>query len=236
MLYDCATALALGHRDVQQNSVSSDFQIGNPFGYIVLAEGRGPRAARDRAAKILVTELFSELKFQCADPADFEGNFTTVLTNAFDGANACLAEVAEEEPEIAPLAADVVVPVIFGHRLYWASSGQVSLCLFRDGEFRRLNMQPANGTPEVGHAGGGPEANGVSQIELSSDPVEVRSGDVVIATCGTVYALGPERLSAAIARGRRRPANELAALLLDEASHAEAKPAGNLALGVVKII
>ena len=65
--YDVATALGLGQRELQEDSVVTDFPAGQDVGFVVLADGMGGHAAGEIASAILVTEVFAELKFKLAD-------------------------------------------------------------------------------------------------------------------------------------------------------------------------
>jgi len=72
--YDVASAISLGKRDVQEDAIICDFPLGSELGFAVLADGMGGHAAGDIASKIVVTEVFSELKLQSGDPKGMEGD------------------------------------------------------------------------------------------------------------------------------------------------------------------
>ena len=77
--YDVASVLNRGHRDYQEDALATDFPLGADFGYAVLSDGMGGHAAGDVASKIVVTEVFSELKFQSSDAEGFEADIGNVL-------------------------------------------------------------------------------------------------------------------------------------------------------------
>ena len=72
--FDVASAICQGGRDYQEDAIVTDFPFGMDSGVVVLADGMGGHAAGDVASKIVVTEVYSELKFQSANFADFETN------------------------------------------------------------------------------------------------------------------------------------------------------------------
>ncbi len=63
--YDVASAMVRGKREVQEDALAADFQVGSEFGFVVLSDGMGGHAAGDVASNIVVTEVFSELYFCC---------------------------------------------------------------------------------------------------------------------------------------------------------------------------
>jgi len=90
--YDVASALCQGGRDYQEDAIVTDFPFGSDSGVVVLADGMGGHAAGDVASKIVVTEVFSELKFQSANFHEFEKDIPGMMTSAAAGANACVCD------------------------------------------------------------------------------------------------------------------------------------------------
>ena len=66
--FDVTTALSVGARDHQEDAVVADFPMGSDMGFVVLSDGMGGHAAGDMASKIVMTEVFCELKFQSGAP------------------------------------------------------------------------------------------------------------------------------------------------------------------------
>jgi len=139
MHYDVATAISQGKRDHQEDAVVADFSVGVPYGFAVLADGMGGHAAGDVASKIVVTEVFSELKFQSADRLELEQNFRTTLLDVLQSANQCIGAHVNSNPGHKGMGATVVAPVVFEDRLYWISVGDSPLFLVRGDRLRQLN-------------------------------------------------------------------------------------------------
>ena len=99
----------------------------------------GGHAAGDIASKIVVTEVFSELKLQTGDPQALESRIGDVLRDAAIAANACLSEYASCKPASRGMGATLLAPILFHDRLYWISVGDSPLYLFRNGDLIRLN-------------------------------------------------------------------------------------------------
>lgn len=137
--FDVASVLNRGCRDYQEDAIATDFPLGADFGYAVLSDGMGGHAAGDVASKIVVTEVFSELKFQSSDIERFKDNVGMVLKSAAISANECMAAHAANNPDTAGMGATLVAPVFVRDQLYWISIGDSPLYLLRDGALRQLN-------------------------------------------------------------------------------------------------
>jgi protein phosphatase len=157
MKYDVATAIGIGQRDYQEDSVVADFNLGNPFGFVVVADGMGGHAAGDVASKIVATEVFSALKLQLdsvespgkdeaahqdgqsASIAAFERDIGEILRSVAQAANSCIDAHVAQDPELRGMGATLVTPIIFENRLYWLSIGDSPLFLYRQGALKQLN-------------------------------------------------------------------------------------------------
>ncbi len=137
--YDVACALSRGRRDQQEDAIVADFPLGADLGFAVLADGMGGHAAGDVASKIIVTEVFSELKLQSGDPERFERNIPDILLEAAVSANHCISGHVSSNPESSGMGATLVAPVLVRNRMFWISVGDSPLWLFHDGKLRQLN-------------------------------------------------------------------------------------------------
>lgn len=129
----------MGRRDYQEDAVAVDFPTGAGLGFAVVSDGMGGHAAGDVASKIVVTEVFSELKLRSGDSAAMEADLGAILRGAVMSANECVRYHAQTYPGTEGMGATLVAPVFFDNRMYWVSVGDSPLYLFRDGVLTRLN-------------------------------------------------------------------------------------------------
>jgi len=121
--YDVASGISQGARDYQEDAITADFPVGAEAGFVVLADGMGGHAAGDVASKIVLTEVFSELKFHFADVGAFEARAPEILRSVADLANETLRQHTRSHPETDGMGATLVVPALIENRLWWISVG-----------------------------------------------------------------------------------------------------------------
>ena len=137
--FGVASAISQGRRTHQEDAIIIDFPLGADLGFAVLADGMGGHLAGDVASKIVVTEVFSELKLRSGNQQAFEDKVTDILIEAARAANECLHGHAMTNPETSGMGTTLVAPVFFRNRLFWISIGDSPLFLCRDGVLIRLN-------------------------------------------------------------------------------------------------
>ncbi len=137
--YDVASAIVLGKREIQEDALAADFQVGSEFGFTVLSDGMGGHAAGDVASNIVVTEVFSELKLQSIDVERTVEGISGILSEAALSANQCLREHTSRDPATTGMGATLVAPVLARNKLFWISIGDSPLFLFRDNQLSQLN-------------------------------------------------------------------------------------------------
>ena len=98
--YEAVSALIQGARDHQEDAVVADFPLGSDLGLVVLSDGMGGHAAGDIASKIVMTEVYSELKFQSGVPEDFAFHLPDILRTAALSANECIRAHIDDNPEV----------------------------------------------------------------------------------------------------------------------------------------
>jgi len=233
MYYDVATAISQGKRDYQEDAVVADFAVGVPYGFAVLADGMGGHAAGDVASKIVVTEVFSELKFQSSDRVGLEENFNTTLLDVVNSANLCIDAHVRENPAHKGMGATVVAPVVFEDRLYWISVGDSPLFLARDDKLEQLNadhsMAPqidlmvSSGQIDQETALNHPDRNALTSVLMGRDipsidcaarPTALQVGDIIIAASDGLQYLTDDQIEAVVAGHKRRTASEIARAIL----------------------
>lgn len=251
--YDAATAISQGRRERQEDAVAADFPAGTGTGFAVLADGMGGHAAGDIASRIVVTEVFSELKLQAGDPAALEQAIGAVLQQAASGADACLGEYASHQPQARGMGATLLAPVLFRDRLYWISAGDSPLYLFRDGRLIRLNADHsmaaefdglvAEGRMDPAEAASHPNRHcvtsvltgaGIPRIDCRSAPVRLQAGDIVLAASDGLQFLPEDEIAAVLAAECRSPSARIGAVLMQRLEALDAPEQDNAALCVIK--
>ena len=254
MNYDAASALNVGQRDRQEDSVAADFPVGAGHGFAVLADGMGGHAAGDIASQIAVTEMFSELKMLISDPEQLEENIEADLRNALRGVNACINHYARQEAKGNVMGSTLVAPVLFGDRLYWISVGDSPLYLYRDGHLQRLNedhsMAPeidrmhSEGLIDSGDAETHPDrqcltsvlmGKDIPKIDCSSKPYTVQHGDIVLAASDGVQFLSDAQIEEVLASQADRSSAQISAALLQEIKALDDPQQDNVSLCVIKL-
>jgi serine/threonine protein phosphatase PrpC len=252
--FDVASAICQGGRDYQEDAIVTDFPFGADSGVVVLADGMGGHAAGDVASKIVVTEVYSELKFQSANFADFEKDIPNYLTAAAVNANNVVREHVRENPDTRGMGATLVSLVLIENRMFWMSIGDSPLFHFRNGKLQQLNedhsMAPQidfmvkSGLldPEAGK--NHPDRNCLTSVILGdrvakSDcpkkPFELQVGDIVVVSSDGLQYLDNDKIEKILHRYRRRKSAEIAGYLL-EAIEALADPdQDNCTFSVIKL-
>ncbi|MEM9576644.1 MAG: protein phosphatase 2C domain-containing protein [Pseudomonadota bacterium] len=251
--YEAASALMKGQRDYQEDAIISDFARGSDIGLVVLADGMGGHAAGDVASRIVVTEVFSELVFQRADPDRFEPLVPQCLRTAAMAANTCLRNHVRDFPETRGMGATLVAGVILREKLYWISIGDSPLFLFRDGVLTQLNedhsMAPQidfmvkSGLMSAEEGMCHPDRNvltsvlfgeEIPKIDCPDDPVGLCEDDILIVASDGLQYLSNEQIQAALRRNCHLSSNQIVDSLLQQVTGLEDPDLDNVSLSLVK--
>ncbi len=252
--FDVASAIVQGGRDYQEDAIVTDFPFGMDSGVVVLADGMGGHAAGDVASKIVVTEVFSELKFQSANFADFETEIPDYLTSAAVNANNCVRAHVKDNPQTRGMGATLVALVMVENRMFWMSIGDSPLFHQRAGKLQQLNedhsMAPQidfmvkSGllSPEAGR--NHPDRNCLTSVILGdrvakSDcprtPFEMKVGDIVVVSSDGLQYLEDSHIQKILHRYRRRKSAEIAGYLLEAIELMGDPDQDNVSFAVVKL-
>lgn len=252
--FDVASAICQGGRDYQEDAIVTDFPFGADSGVVVLADGMGGHAAGDVASKIVVTEVFSELKFESANFTDFESEIPRFLTESASNANSFVREHVQTHPETRGMGATLVSVVLVENRMYWMSIGDSPLYHYRAGKMKQLNedhsMAPQidfmvqQGLLDEKAGKNHPDRNcltsvilgdRVSKSDCPKTPFELQVGDIVIVSSDGLQYLENQHIQKILHRYRRKKAAEIAGYLL-EAIEALADPdQDNCTFSVIKL-
>jgi len=252
--YDVASGISQGARDYQEDAITSDFPVGAEAGFVVLADGMGGHAAGDVASKIVLTEVYSELKFHFADVEAFETRAPEILRGVADLANETLRQHTRTHPETQGMGATLVVPALVENRLWWISVGDSPLYLFRSGKLSQLNedhsMAPQidfmvkSGLmdPEVG--ANHPDRNclisvlmgtRIPKIDCPAKPVELKAGDIVICASDGLQFLTDAQIERVVHKYRKSRSTEIAERLLEELNRLADPDQDNISFTIIKV-
>ncbi len=252
--FDVASAISQGKRDYQEDAVMAEFPIGADFGYAILADGMGGHAAGDVASKMILTEVYSEMKFHTSDILKFEANAPTILNGIAFTANECLKSYVAENPDVRGMGATLVVPVIIEDNLFWISIGDSPLYLMRGGKLRQLNedhsMAPQidlmvnSGLMDAETGRNHPDRNcltsvllgaKVARIDCPKEPFKLLAGDIIIVASDGVQFLSDDKIERIVYRNRKRRSSEIADKLLSTVEALGDPDQDNICFSVVKV-
>jgi PPM family protein phosphatase len=252
--YDVASGISQGARDYQEDAITADFPVGAEAGFVVVADGMGGHAAGDVASKIVLTEVYSELKFHFANTASFEESAPEILRGVADLANDSLRNHARTHPETEGMGATLVVPALIENRLWWISVGDSPLFLFRGGKLTQLNEDHSMGPQidlmvEAGlldaqTAANHPDRNclvsalmgtKIPRIDCPSQPFELRAGDIIVCSSDGLQFLTNDQIERLLSRYRRARSTEIAERLLEELGKLGDPDQDNISFTVIKV-
>ena len=253
-VYDAAPAISLGQRDQQEDTIAVDFADGVDLGFIVLADGMGGHLAGDIASKIVVTEIFTELKMFADDPAQLEENIETILRSAMSYANDCVGRAARGRPQMQGMGSTLVAPVVIGNRLYWISVGDSPLYLFRGSHLFRLNEEHSlarrmqrlveAGEMDADVARDHPDRHclpsvligeEIPEVDCRTVPVELRDNDILIAASDGLQYISEQEIARVIYENRSLPSSDIGARLLNCISELDDPDQDNVSMCIMKM-
>lgn len=252
--YDVASGISQGARDYQEDAITADFPVGAEAGFVVLADGMGGHAAGDVASKIVLTEVYSELKFHYADVEAFERRAPEILRSVADFANETLRDHAASNPETEGMGATLVVPALVENRLWWISVGDSPLFLYRNGLLTQLNEDHSMG-PQIDFmvqsglldariAANHPDRNclmsvlmgsQIAKVDCPSHPLELRVGDIVVCASDGLQFLTNAQITRILGKYRRSRSTEIAERLLDEIYKLNDPDQDNISFTIIKV-
>lgn len=193
--------LWIGARDSQEDACT---QGRDPEGRLVLAlgDGMGGHAGGEVASALAVEAAMARMTGGAGPDA---------LAEAVSDANAAVAARMAEDPALSGMGSTLVLALIDGADLTWASVGDSHLFLLREGRTRKLNedhsMLPvlmeraARGEMTVeevardrrrGQLRSVITGGEVQLLDLRASPVALRAGDAVVLASDGIDVLGPE--------------------------------------------
>lgn len=252
--FDVACALDQGGRDYQEDSLVSDFAVGDDCGIVVLADGMGGHSAGDVASKIVVTEVFSELKFHSDLFFDHDESLPFVMENALRSANDCMREAMRENEESRGMGSTVIATVLAGNRMFWSSIGDSPLYHFRGRKMEQINedhsmapqidLMAATGVIDPEEAANHPDRNcltsaiaggKINRVDNRGEALELNAGDIIVVSSDGLQFLDEKVIAKIIARNRRRPSTDIANALLQAVKGLNDPEQDNISFAVIKV-
>ncbi len=252
--YDVASGLSQGGRDYQEDAIVTDFPFGMDSGVAVLADGMGGHEAGDVASKIVVTEVYSELKFRSAAISEDEKHIPDCFTAATAGANATIRDYVKKNPAASGMGATLVALVLVENRMFWMSVGDSPLYVLRDGKLKQLNedhslapqidFMVSQGLLSPDAAKDHPDRNCLTSVIMGQkiaksdcpmEPFELKLGDIVLVSSDGLQYLEHEKLQKVVHRYRRRKSAEIAGHLLEAIAALGDPDQDNVSFSVIKL-
>ncbi len=252
--FDVASALDRGGRDYQEDSLVSDFAVGDDCGIVVLADGMGGHSAGDLASKTVVTEVYSELKFHSDMFFDHAEHLPQLMLSAITNANDCVRDAMNENSEARGMGSTVVAAVMAGSRMYWSSVGDSPLYHYRGGNLEQVNedhsMAPqidamvAAGAIRPEDAKTHPDRNcltsavaggKIPRMDNRGLALELKAGDIVVVSSDGLQFLEDKQIAKIITRNRRKPSADIANALLQAVKGLDDPEQDNISFAVVKV-
>ena len=252
--YDVASVLNPGRRSQQEDALAADFPHGGELSFAVLSDGMGGHAAGEIASKIVVTEVFSELKFQSSDPRWFEDHVVSILRDAASAANLCVNAHTRSHPATGGMGATLLAPIVTKRGLWWISIGDSPLYIFRHGELTQLNEDHSlapqidqmadEGLIERDVAENHPDRNcltsvligdTIDKIDCPEEPMKLLPGDIIIAASDGLQAISDHDIERIIKRNRDLPSAQLAEELLHKLLETDDPNQDNVSFCLIKV-
>lgn len=252
--FDVASAISQGKRDYQEDALVAYFPLGTNLTFAVLADGMGGHAAGDVASKIIVTEVFSELKFQSETVENNEQHMAAVLRETVMAANACINGYVTDNPETRGMGATLVAPIFVENRLFWISVGDSPLYHFRDGELKQLNedhsMAPQidlmvqSGIMDEETGRNHPDRNcltsvliggEIAKIDCPTKPFELAVDDIIVLASDGLQFLDNDVIESILVENNDEPSSTIAHKLLSAIDELDDPDQDNISFAVIKV-
>jgi protein phosphatase len=254
LCFDVASALNRGQRSSQEDAIISDFPIGDRMGVVVLADGMGGHEAGEVASKIVVTEVFSELRLQSGNLTVQSTVVPETLLSAAHSANTCLRDYIVRYPETKGMGSTLIALVRLNSSLFWISVGDSVLYLLRDGELRQLNEDHSL-TPQIDFmvrqgliteaAGRNHPDRGVltsalqgakiRQIDCPAKPLKLRDGDLIVAASDGLTFLERPRIQQILSDNADADSKTLSHLLLSAIKKLDHPEQDNICFSIIRV-
>ena len=195
-----------GARDYQEDaymiSQLGDIESGESCALVVMADGMGGHAAGNVASNMVIATF--NKTFQSNFPTEGIGES---LTDSLNRSNDQISASVKETPALQGMGCTMVSAYLQGNNLYWVSVGDSHLYLIRDREITKHNADHSYGAyldsmkeqgVEIDEQTGmsrnmlmsAMTGEEISSIDVSEEPIELKSGDRIIVASDGLDTLG----------------------------------------------
>ncbi|MEO0931104.1 MAG: protein phosphatase 2C domain-containing protein [Pseudomonadota bacterium] len=253
--FDVASFVHVGARDYQQDAVVTNFPKGDDIGVAVLADGMGGHLGGEVASNAALSVAFAEMKLQLVHVRAGHMSIPQALGVAVDRANYAIAEHVHAHPQLAGMGTTLVICVIAGSQLYWASVGDSPLYLFRDGTMTRLNedhsMGPQidamvqSGIINAADAADHPQRNqllsavcggDLTHLDCPDSSFALTSGDVLLLASDGIQTLSDEKIGHLLRKKHRTDSDQIVDALMQAVLDEGEETQDNVSIIATKLI
>lgn len=229
--FDVSSALHLGSRSRQEDTLATAFPDGVGHGFAILSDGMGGHAAGDLASQTIVADMFASLTLGNLEDAI---DLPALLRDGLQRANTTLASRVRSMPEHRGMGGTMIAAIAKNDELHWLSVGDSVLYLFRDNTLVRLNenhsMAPqidlmlARGLLTATEAADHPQRNcltsalmggTVAEIDCPATPIALKAGDIVLVASDGLQFLPDPIIEALLVRAQRDGSRDIARDLVE---------------------
>lgn len=215
---------------------------------LVVGDGLGAHAGGSVASYIAVNAFVRAFHEQT-------GSTSWRLRTALDTANETLGYITARMPSVAPPMGTTMLAVIAAKdHIEWISVGDSPLFLYRQGELIRLNADHSltpileervkQGLISEEEAAHHPDRHTlqsallgypIALIDLPKNPLQVQSGDIIIAASDGIFTLTHKALEELLGFGRHTTADKITDAILFAIRRVNYDRQDNATVGVIKI-
>ena len=254
MTFDVATASIKGAREYQQDSLISNFALGQTSGFAIVAYGLGGHVGGHVASALVTAEVFGHLKMK-EDQLDAGTlNIPLALREAAEAANTRVARQVREDDSLHGMGSTMLVPVIRADKLYWISVGDSPLFLFRQGALRQLNqdhsmapqidMMVKTGAMSPETAKSHPDRNAltsvisgeeIDKIDCPTSPIALQPEDIIVASSDGLQFLSNSTIANTLMMSKDGRSVDIANAFLDAIAELDDPHQDNTAFVIIKL-
>jgi serine/threonine protein phosphatase PrpC len=254
MIYDIHAAIDQGKRDYQEDAVAYGVHEDMSPGFIVLADGMGGHTNGNTASGLVVGAVHDVLAQLVSIGLPSDDEIADMLHEITQQANASIASYVAANASAAGMGTTLVVPILNGQKLHWASVGDSPLYHFRGGELARVNedhsLAPqldflasaglmdhdeAQSHPDRGCLTSALVGATIPKIDCGMPPIGLLAGDIVVASSDGLLFLTNEDICAVLSAHAHEDSATITEALMSAVQSLDHPMQDNVSIVVVKV-